>query len=94
MCIRDSHLFIHAQNDLSSIIRIIPLNEPASSVWSWAGQEILSKSVVRSSYEKRSNSMSDLGSDEKTLALWLADIKPTGLVFSSVDKAHDFLSRS
>ena len=60
-------LFIHTQSDLYSIIRIIPLNENDSSVWSWAGQEILSKSEVRSSYEKGSDGMSDLDSDKKII---------------------------
>ena len=56
-------------------------------------QETLSKSVVRSSHEERSNSMSDFDSDEKIIALWRIEIKCIGPVFSSVEKAQDYLSR-
>ena len=75
-----------------SIIRIIPLNEHNSSVWSWAGQKILSKSVVRSSYKKGSDGMSDLDSDKKIIALGRTEIKCNGPVFSSVEKAQDYSS--
>jgi hypothetical protein len=37
--------------------------------------------------------MSDLDSDEKIIALWQTEIKCNGPVFSSVEKAQDYLRR-